>query len=116
VRVEALDLLDGWSAEAVLGWMAADGPVALPARWDERARRARVPAGPLREAGGSRTAAACICIDESEGPGPLAKRGRLLRGQGHATLRGDIARVALEPERVTRWKGFQTRTAAAAAS
>jgi hypothetical protein len=114
VRVEALDLLDGWSAKAVLGWMAADGPIALPASWDEQTRRARVPAGPLREAGGSRTAAACVCIDESEGPGPLAKRGRLLRGQGHATLRGDIARVALEAERVTRWKGFQTRTAAAA--
>jgi nitroimidazol reductase NimA-like FMN-containing flavoprotein (pyridoxamine 5'-phosphate oxidase superfamily) len=114
VSIETLDLLDGWSALSVLGWMAADGPIALPARWDARNSRARVPAAPLKDAGGSRTAAACVCIDESEGRGPLAKRGRLLRGQGHATLRGDIASVALEPERITRWKGFQTQTLAAA--
>ena len=57
--------------------------------------------------------AACLCIDESEGLGPLAKRGRLLRGQGHARLRGDNASVVLEPERITRWKGFQTHTATA---
>jgi Pyridoxamine 5'-phosphate oxidase len=110
VRVETLDLLDGWSAQAVLGWMATGGPIALPARWNPRTGRALVPAAPLRDAGGSRTAAACICIDESEGPGPLAKRGRLLRGHGHARLRGDIASVAFEPERETRWKGFETKT------
>jgi hypothetical protein len=114
VRIESLDLLDGWPAQAVLGWMAPGGPIALPASWNAQAERARVPAAPLKEAGGSRTAAACICIDESEGLGPLAKRGRLLRGQGHATLRGDVASVALEPERITRWKGFQTQTAATA--
>ena len=114
IRVEALDLLDGWSASAVLGWMAARGPIALPARWDPRTERARVPAAPLKDAGGARTAAASVCIDESEGPGPLAKRGRLLRGQGHARLRGDTASVQLQVERVTRWKGFQVQTAAAA--
>ena len=111
VRVETLDVLDGWSARAVLGWMAADGPIALPARWDPRTNRARVPAAPLTNAGGSRTAAACICIDESDGVGPLAKRGSLVRGQGHARLRGEIAAVTLTPERITSWKGFQTRTA-----
>ena len=116
VRVETLDLVPGWPAPAVLGWMSPGGPLALPARWNERTRRVRVPAAPLRAAGGPRTAAACVCIDESEGPGPLAKRGRLLRGQGHATLRGDVASVALDLDRITRWKGFQTRTAAAAAA
>jgi hypothetical protein len=114
VRIETLDLLEGWPAQAVLGWMAPGGPIALPASWNPRTERARVPAAPLKAAGGRRTAAACICIDESEGLGPLAKRGRLLRGQGRATLRGDVASVALEPERVTRWKGFQTQTAATA--
>jgi len=115
IRIETLDLLAGWSAQSVLGWMAPSGPIALPARWDPRTERARAPAAPLRDAGGPRTAAACVCVDESEGPGPLAKRGRLLRGQGRATLRGDVASVALELKRVTRWKGFQTQTAAAAA-
>jgi nitroimidazol reductase NimA-like FMN-containing flavoprotein (pyridoxamine 5'-phosphate oxidase superfamily) len=114
VRVETLDLLDGWPADSVLGWMAAGGPIALPAVWDPGTQRARVPAAPLKNAGGPRTAAACVCIDESEGLGPLAKRGRLLRGQGHARLRGDVASVTLDQERVTRWKGFQTQTAVAA--
>ncbi|MEA2466123.1 MAG: hypothetical protein QOJ57_249 [Thermoleophilaceae bacterium] len=113
VSIGSLDLLDGWPATAVLGWMAADGPVALPARWNERTKRASVPAAPLKNAGGPRTAAACVCIDESEGLGPLAKSGRLVRGGGHARLRGDVASVALEPERITRWKGFETSTAAA---
>jgi hypothetical protein len=111
VRVEALDLLHGWPAQAVLGWMAPGGPIALPAKWNASAKRARVPAALFKEAGGPRSAAACVCIDESEGLGPLAKRGRLLRGQGHARLRGDVVSVALEPERITRWKGFQTQTA-----
>jgi hypothetical protein len=113
VRIDTIDLLEGWSSQAVLGWMAAAGPIALPAKWDPATERARVPAAPLRDAGGPRTAAACVCIDESEGRlGPLAKRGRLLRGPGHATLRGDVASVAIEPERVTRWKGFDVQTAA----
>ena len=116
VRAETLDLLPGWSAQAVLGWLAPGGPIALPAEWNAGTQRARVPADPLKRAGGSRTAAACVCIDESQGPGPLAKRGRLLRGHGHATLRGDVASVALDLDRITRWKGFQTRTAAAAAA
>ena len=94
--------------------MAEGGPIALPARWDPRTERARVPAAPLRDAGGPRTAAACVCIDESEGSGPLAKRGRLLRGRGQATLRGEFASLALKRERITRWEGFQTQTAAAA--
>ena len=75
-----------------------------------------MPAAPLRAAGGGRTAAACVCIDESEGAGPLAKRGRLLRGQGHARLRGETASVLLEQERVTRWEGFEVSTAAVAAT
>src|SRR2546427_7287472 len=115
VRIETLDLLEGWPAQAVLGWMADGGPIALPAAWNPATERARVPAAPLKAAGGPRTAAACVCIDESDGElGPLAKRGKLLRGQGHARLRGETASVLLEQERLTRWKGFEVRTAAVA--
>jgi hypothetical protein len=111
VRIDTLDLLDGWPAQAVLGWTADDGPVALPARWNGDTNRAQVPAVPFKAAGRARSAAACVCIDDSDGLGPLAKRGRLVRGQGRATLRGDTASVALEPDRVTRWKGFEVKTA-----
>jgi hypothetical protein len=113
VGIETLDLLVGWSAQSVLGWTTPGGPIALPARWGQRAERVRVPAGPLRDAGGPRSAAACVCVDESEGLGPLAKRGTLFRRQGRARLRGDMASVALQVERVTRWKGFQTQTSPA---
>src|SRR5213593_2070501 len=33
VRVDDVELLEGWPAPAVLGWLAPDGPIALPARW-----------------------------------------------------------------------------------
>jgi hypothetical protein len=112
VRADTVELLDGWPARAVLGWMAPGGPIALPARWRPETQRAVVLTEPLRAAGGPRTTAACICIDESEGAGPLAKRGRLLRGQGHAKLRGPLATIALDPDRETRWKGFETKTTA----
>ncbi|HEY3186298.1 MAG TPA: pyridoxamine 5'-phosphate oxidase family protein [Solirubrobacteraceae bacterium] len=112
VRVDDVELLEEWPAPAVLGWLAPDGPIALPARWDAAGERARVPAAALNRAGGPRAAAACVCLDESDGRGPLAKRGTLLRGRGRATLRGDVASIALEPERITRWSGFRTETAA----
>jgi hypothetical protein len=114
VRIEKFKLHDGWPAAAVLGWMTPDGPLALPARWDPEREHARIPAAPLKETGRARTALACVCIDESGGLGPLAKRGRLLRGTGHARVRGDTATVALKVDRVTRWRGFDTKTTAAA--
>jgi hypothetical protein len=115
VRIDRFELLDGWPAPAVLGWTTPDGPLALPARWDPERDRARVPSAPFKAAGRGRTAPACVCIDESEGLGPLAKRGRLYRGTGHATIRGETATVALDAERITRWKGFETSTVRTAA-
>ena len=113
VRPESVDVFEGWPADAVLGWMGNEGPVALPARWDAEGCSARVPAAPLRAAGDARRAPACVCLDESDGRGPLAKRGSLVRGTGHARIRGETAVVTLEPERVTRWRGFKTSTVAA---
>lgn len=111
IRIDRLDLLDGWNADAVLGWMTPLGPLALPARWDPERRRARIPSGPLKESGRARTAPACVCIDESQGRlGPIAKRGRLYRGAGHAVVRGQTATVTLDVQRVTQWRGFATRT------
>jgi hypothetical protein len=110
VRFDSLHLHKSWNCLKVLGWMTADGPLAVPARWDETNRRAHVPAGPLREAGPPRTSAAAISIDESHGYGPMAKRGRLLRGTGHARLRGETATVTLDVERITEWDGFDVET------
>ena len=46
VRIDTIDVLDGWAAHAVLGWATPGGPIALPARWDARTSRARAPAEP----------------------------------------------------------------------
>ena len=51
----------------------------------------------------------CLAVETSSGPHVTPP----LRGQGHATLRGDVASVALDVARITRWKGCRTRTAAA---
>ena len=114
LRADSVEVFEGWPADAVLGWMGEEGPVALPARWDGAAGKARVPALLIRAAGPARRASASVCVDESDGRrGPLAKRGSLIRGAGVARIRGETAVVSLEPERVTRWKGFETRTVAA---
>jgi hypothetical protein len=110
VRIDDLELLKDWPAHAVLGWETPDGPIALPARWNARTSRAIVPAAPLKAVGGPRTTRASVCIDESEGAGPLAKGGELVRGVGRARLRGDVASIALDTDRVTRWKGFEVET------
>ena len=110
VSVEELEVLPGWSAQAVLSWMTPTGPLALPARWDPETSRARVASALVKHAGGGRVAAACVCVDESDGPGPLAKRGLLVRGTGRMTVRGENATVALDVARITTWKGFDTRT------
>ena len=113
VRPDSVEVFEGWPADAVLGWMGNEGPLALPARWDAEGCKAWVPASSLRAAGDARRAPACVCLDESDGRGPVAKRGSLVRGTGQARIRGETAVVTLEPERVTRWKGFKTSTVAA---
>jgi hypothetical protein len=51
-----------------------------------------------------------VCVADGTGLGPLAKSGTLVRGSGRATARGDVATVAIEAERITRWKGFDVKT------
>lgn len=113
VRPESVDVVEGWPANGVLGWIGDQGPIALPATWDPEAHRARVPAAPFRAGGDARRSPACVCLDQSDGRGPLAKRGTLLRGIGQARIRGETAVVTLAVERVTRWRGFATRTVVA---
>lgn len=107
IRVDKLEMAPGPTPDAVLGWMMADGAIALPAVWDPTSQRARVPAALLD---GPRSAPACVCVADGTGLGPLAKSGTLVRGSGHATARGDVATVAIEAERITRWKGFDVKT------
>jgi hypothetical protein len=95
---------------AVLGWTTPEGPLALPAEWDPRGLRARVPWVPLAEADAAREGPACLCLDVTLGRGPTAKEGLLLRGPGRMAKRGDVASIALDVERITYWSGFDVGT------
>ena len=90
---------------AVVGWLGPDGPVALPARWDEQC--AYVPAAAASLAGLPREAPACVVVDDYGRPGPAAKSGRLLRGTGR--LDGD-GRASIEIRKITSWDGVETAT------
>ena len=92
--------------DAVVGWLGPDGPVALPARWDEGERRAEVPVAAASLAGLPEEAPACVVVDDYGRPGPAAKSGTLLRGTGR--LRGGTATI--EVAKTTSWDGIQTST------
>lgn len=100
-----VDAPTGQGEEAVLGWLGPDGPLALPARWDAAAARARV--GWHTVPAARTSAPACICLDESDGPGPAAKHGVLVRGRGSVAGGGS---VRMHAERVSWWDGFDTGT------
>lgn len=91
--------------DAVVGWLAPDGPVALPARWDDE--RAYVPASAAALAGLPREAPACVVLDDYGRPGPAAKSGTLLRGTGRLA---DDGTATIEVDRVTSWDGVTTAT------
>jgi hypothetical protein len=94
---------------AVLGLLTPDGPLALPAAWEPDRARVKVPAKALADA--PREGPAAVCIDATDGRRPTAKRGVMLRGPGRISpARSGAATVALTPERVTYWRGFETRT------
>jgi len=92
----------------VLGWSTPDGPLAVPACWDDG--KAQVHWPPPASAGADTAGPACLCFDVVDGRGPIAKSGLMLRGRGRVRGRGASRSVALDPDRVTWWRGFETGT------
>jgi hypothetical protein len=88
VRIDALDLLVGWSAQSVLGWMAPGGADRTPGQVEPANRPSARPGGSTAGCWWPAHRGRLRLHRRERGPGPLAKRGRLLRGQGDATLRG----------------------------
>ena len=101
---------DGPGVGAVLGWETGDGVVALPARWDPTTCTARVPGVLAAMAGLGGAARACVVADDYGAPGPAAKSGILLRGQG----RREGNAIHVDADRVTTWDGVDTSTEPAA--
>jgi hypothetical protein len=91
--------------DAVVGWLAPDGPVALPARWD--GERAHVPAAAAALAALPAEAPACVVLDDYNRPGPAAKSGTLYRGTGRLGLDGT---ATIDAATVTSWDGVATAT------
>jgi hypothetical protein len=97
--------------DAVVGWETDAGVLLLPARAESQTAAA-VPAVAAHLAGvePDRLARACLTTDDYAAPGPAAKTGTLLRGEGTLRYDGSIARLELAVERETTWDGAETRT------
>jgi hypothetical protein len=95
---------------AVLGWESGDGVVALPVRWEPSTCTAQLPGALADMAGLAGAARASVVADDYGAPGPAAKSGILLRGEGRRE--GNAVRV--EADRVTAWDGVATSTEPAA--
>lgn len=101
-------------APARLGVATAEGPVAVPARW-QGDDRFDVSAAALAHLSALVPGRGCITFDDSESRRPDEKRGVMLRG--HVDLvevAGARATVAVRTERITAWDGFSSDTTDAA--
>jgi hypothetical protein len=99
--------------DAALGWCAASGPLALPARWSLDTSVAAVGAQLFAATGCVPDGPASLTIDEWLAPGPGGKRGVMLRGEGRATqddANPDIIRVAVVADRAVVWDGMEVES------
>jgi hypothetical protein len=102
--------------DVVVGWMAGDGPVALPAAWDSAAGIAHVSRDIARFAGVRGSAPACVAFDAADRRRPTGKRGLMLRGTGRARVREATTEVTVDAERASWFVGFETGTTYAGSS
>lgn len=96
----------GTAGDAVLGLMTPDGPVPLPASWDPKSAKIRVPLAALKALNAPTSGAASLTLDHSEGSRPTGFRGIVV--QGDATRSGGSVR--LTPRTASWWRGFETGT------
>lgn len=92
------------TADAAVGWLGPDGPVALPARLD--GQTAYVPLVATALAKLPAEAPACVVTDDYGRPGPAAKTGTLLRGTG----RLDGGAMTIDVAKTTEWDGIKAST------
>jgi hypothetical protein len=89
---------------------AFPGPVALPVRWfadTSRLHLARPLTGLLDRPSVRGTFPISVVVDDYSAPGPAAKRGALVRGEGRA-VEGDLCTIEVQAERVVEWDGTET--------
>ncbi len=87
------------------------GPIALPCRWFADDSHLHL-AGQLTELlDVPPTFPVSVVVDDYAAPGPAAKRGTLVRGEGRVD-RDDPTIIRVDTERVTEWDGVETSTTA----
>jgi pyridoxamine 5'-phosphate oxidase-like protein len=91
--------------------VALPGPVALPCRWFEEEGVAHLPAGARALLDVHGAFPVSVVVDEYGAPGPAAKEGTLLHGQGRLGRKGRV--IEIDPERVVTWDGVETASAPA---
>ena len=101
-------------APVVLGWQGLFGPLALPATWRDRGGELETSGAALVLAGAASGSPACVTVERSRYR-LNSKQGLLLTGDGHARLDGGgrLARVTLDLDRTTWWRGEERHTIAA---
>lgn len=116
----SVDVVPGDAA----GLLEADGPcwlgledgrgaVAVPARWDAGSGCVTVAAEILAAVRPALPGPACVTVDDSRERRPDRKRGVMLRGSARVVDSDGVRlRVAVDPDRVTVWDGFRSRTVA----
>ena len=108
VRPERSSGIEGFANDVVVGLSSPAGPLAVPGRWLGDGR-VELPAtveglddvveGPV-----------AVTADEYVQPGPAAKRGVLLRGDGNLAHEDDRLILTVHPTRRTEWDGVHTET------
>ena len=108
VRPERAASIDAFANDVVVGLLSADGPVALPGRRLDDGR-IELPAEMVAFAGVADGPVSVTADDYAE-PGPAAKRGVLLRGEGCVAEEDDRLILTVQLDRRTEWNGVETST------
>jgi hypothetical protein len=86
---------------------ALPGPLAVPGRWFADGRRLRIAAELTGLAGLRGRFPLSVVLDEYQAPGPAAKEGTLLRGQGRL-VPGEPGAIDVELDHAVTWDGVET--------
>ena len=94
----------------LVGWTTSSGPVVLPGEWDSRRNVACVRGDLFQAAGCLPQSRACVLFDATEGTSLDGKAGLVLRGRASARGRAEVANLVVRTERVSWWRGDDSRT------
>jgi len=108
IRPEHASTVDAFANDVVVGLRTPVGPLAVPGRWlgDDRVE---LPAE-MADLAGTTDGPVSVTADEYVGPGPAAKRGVLLRGEGRLVEEDDRLVLSVQPIRRTEWRGVHIST------